>query len=376
MRDDYSWTDVILIDPRGIVGNGDADTQFRQERYAKALALKPNSPNYYILTTSVSRRSSEDRNYFVLGRPSRFSIPYLLNALRTIRKFDSPFAILTCSDPWESFTAMMILKIMLRHRGITYTQLHADITDPKWRKSTLVNRARFTLAKLSLRISARVRVVTETQKEKLVSSLKIPQSKIFVAPVPLNHAILQADYQSRADLQTIRVGFVGRLHPDRGTSNFLNFVRILRKSEEEFSTVIIGEGIEKQSFLAELIEIVGENRVAYLGFLETESLLQELNKLSVVCSFAPTESYGRILREVIFLGIPVLAAKSAGALEVCQKFGDDAVQIISNFNDEKEVHIKFANAIKSGQDSSLRERIQIEDLQNVDALIESWKRYD
>jgi hypothetical protein len=68
---------------------------------------------------------------------------------------------------------------------------------------------------------------------------------------------------------------------------------------QDFKVIIIGSGNQKSNFLARLKSIISTSRVIYLGQLSERELNNAWNKIGVLVSIAPVESYGRVMREAL-----------------------------------------------------------------------------
>ena len=67
---------------------------------------------------------------------------------------------------------------------------------------------------------------------------------------------------------------------------------------------------------------ISKNRIIYLDQLSESELRKAWKKIGVLVSMAPVESYGRVIRESLIVGVPVWATPSAGVKDLmdnCKK---------------------------------------------------------
>jgi glycosyltransferase involved in cell wall biosynthesis len=135
--------------------------------------------------------------------------------------------------------------------------------------------------------------------------------------------------RSKANSPHLRLAFVGRIHRDRGTSQFVEILKHLQLLRREIEILVVGEGPEKDNFLNELSAIGPSIKVNHLGHLEGESYAMVWNRIDILLSTAPLESYGRTIREALVSGTPVLAIESSGVIELNYALRKNWIQLIS-----------------------------------------------
>ncbi|ASY18024.1 glycosyltransferase [Candidatus Planktophila versatilis] len=368
------WRDVLVIDPRGTIGEGDRDTRRRQEFYRDELKRKSGNRKYIIITAGNLVKKNQGKDTYVLSKPNRISIRFISRGVRTVRKLGLTNAVFTCADPWEGLFSVLMIKFFSRVNGQVHVQIHADITDFKWRKLNIANRTRYRLSFVTLKFAQIVRVVSETQKTRLAKDFNISDERIVVSPLPVNLSVFEHEHKLRIS-NTRLIGFVGRLHPDRGIKTFCNFVRILNNYDQKFKVRIIGSGPFESVFHQDLLQTIETNRIEFTGFLESGEYSSRLSELSVLASFAPSESYGRTIREALICGVPVLATPSAAVEDLLKIVPKDELQVLSQFVDEKKVYSQYLKAIEIGNMASTGSLLTRENEQNIESIVESWGKY-
>lgn len=368
------WRDVIVIDPRGIIGDGDLDTVARQRFYSETLKSKQNSPRYIVIGTKSKTPRELFEDFYAISKPRRFSILFVLRASRTIKQLKIKNAVFTCADPWESLLSLKIIKFLSGIEGQVHVQIHADITDPNWRRFNVVNLLRYYIALLTLRSASVIRVVSQVQKKRLQQIKYLKNKSIFVAPIPINSWIEKNRLIQRRTNKNI-IGFVGRIHPDRGLDAFCKLIATVNLQNQSFSVRVIGSGPMEEQFRENLLKIVGKDRLEFTGHLEAENYSKVFCEISVLGSFAPSESYGRAIREALICGIPVLAAPSIAVTELSVDISSKALQVISNTDNQENVYRKYLDAMNAQGFELVGSKLLEENSNTIEAIINTWGLY-
>ena len=99
------WRDVIVIDPRGLIGTGDLDTRKRQEFYRDKLKEKPSAPRYIILSAGDLDRTPSIENTYILSKPSRLSLRFIVKGIQTIKSLKLSEVVITFIIRFHMLTA-------------------------------------------------------------------------------------------------------------------------------------------------------------------------------------------------------------------------------------------------------------------------------
>jgi glycosyltransferase involved in cell wall biosynthesis len=171
---------------------------------------------------------------------------------------------------------------------------------------------------------------------------------------------------------SLAIGFVGRLQSDRGVDKFLELVAKLRQKNLLFSVIVAGDGPESKSFEIELEKILPRENVKFLGNLKPTEMVEAWSQIGILVSTAPTESFGRAIREAIAWGIPVWAIPSSGVsdlqIEVSQLY---VKNLDIDLPAERQVEI-CRELLSAEIPLEVRKRIIEADRYALDSLIESW----
>jgi glycosyltransferase involved in cell wall biosynthesis len=117
------------------------------------------------------------------------------------------------------------------------------------------------------------------------------------------------------------IGTIGHLSSIKGQTDFVRAAAIIAKKRDDVNFVIIGEDkspdkrnrIEIENLITELNL---QNRVQLLGWIEDVRELYASFDLFV--SSARAEPFGLVIVEAMASGVPVVATKSEGALEIIE----------------------------------------------------------
>ncbi len=131
---------------------------------------------------------------------------------------------------------------------------------------------------------------------------------------------------------------------------------------DDFSCLVIGDGLESKYFKEELSKILPRERLNFTGKLVRSEVLRNFDNLRVLLSTAPTEGYGLAIREAMSAGLDKLELHFP--------------HLISTFQTESEGVAVLDAALDTGvQDSevlSFRRTLEFENESNLVSLIQSW----
>jgi len=365
---------VLILDPRGNIAVGGKDVVARHETYAKELFTQGKSSrlDLKVFSAGVSIQSSgKGKNKMVINisKPTFNSYMFAKKVNKYIKTNNLNVRLLVAGDPWESYWSAYFLDKFLNKKIPIQIQVHGDIADPRWRRINLRNRIRYSFAKLSLPKASSVRAVTKYQAENLVNSFGIKREKIVVVPVPITVTSKSASLKSE---RAKTIGFIGRIHQDRGIWAFIKLVRILNSGAKDFKVFVIGDGPSKDKFLFELGSIIPKNRIIYLGQIPESELLKAWKKIGVLVSMALVESYGRVMRESLIAGVPVWATASAGVKDLLDNCKKGEVKLLDLSKSDASLGKDFKTLLKTKLSSDSSKRFIKENNTYTATLANSW----
>ena len=365
---------VLILDPRGNITVGGKDVIARHETYAKELLMQGKTSRLDLKVFSAgvpAKNSSKSKNERVItiSKPTFNSFLFAKKVFKFIKINNLNVKLLVAGDPWESYWSAYFLNKFLNKKIPIQIQVHGDIADPRWRRINLRNRFRYSLAKLSLSKASSVRAVTKYQAENLVKAFGIKRERIVVVPVPITVVSKSVALQSE---RPKTIGLIGRIHQDRGIWEFIRLIRILNSSSKDFKVVVLGQGPSKDKFLLKLSSVISKNRIIYLGQLPESELRKAWKRIGVLVSMAPVESYGRVIRESLIVGVPVWATLSAGVKDLMDNCKKGEVKILDLSKSDASLDKDFNSLLKTKISSDFSKRFVKENNTYATKLASSW----
>jgi len=336
---------VILMDPRGTVLGGGLDVFERIENYGCEITRFGYDLKLLVFSSYTKTKDFKSTNFDIisLSKPTFNALFFAIRAKKYLKKKDLNFKLLIASDPWESFwSAYLLNKICLKRIPIQI-QVHGDIANPAWKKISIRNRIRFNLAKLSMNKASGIRTVGSSQARKVSELFKIKKNQISVIPVPIiNLRITSDSFSTRPKT----LGLIGRIHTDRGIYDFIKLIKSLSVVRDDFSVIIAGDGPNKSYLLEEIKKLLPKSKIRYLGHLSSKELAKVWREIGVLVSTAPTESYGRAMREALVAGVPVWATQSSGVEDLILQANKNAVTILDLKKSNRELSLELDQILK------------------------------
>jgi len=343
---------VLILDPRGNILSGGLNVIERHNSYGKNL-LKYDLEVFSTSQTLADSGKSINVCITNVMAPTFNAYKFSQKAFKLIKAKNLDVKLLVSGDAWESYWSAFFLNRRLKKKVPIQIQLHGDIANPLWRRININNRFRYLFAKISIPKADSIRAVSKYQSDLVIKTFGVDRKIISVIPVPIND-LCDISRSSKQPAKTI--GFIGRIHKDRGIWEFVEFVKKLNSQNKDFKIVIAGSGPDKNEFLNQLYKKVPKSRVSYLGQLPQEKLAKLWKQIGVLVSMAPVESYGRVMREALVAGVPVWATESSGVKELMDKCEKGTVKILdlnkstSALNQDFEILLKTKVGPKFGKE--------------------------
>ena len=365
---------VLILDPRGNIAVGGKDVIARHEIYAKELRGQGKTSNLElkVFSAAVSAKSSskvKNESVTTISKPTFNSYVFAKKVHKFIKLNNLDVKLLVAGDPWESYWSVYFLNRFLKKKTPIQIQVHGDIADPRWRRINLRNRIRYSLAKLSLPRASSVRAVTKYQAENLVNAFGIKNERIVVVPVPIN---VLSNTLSINTNRPKAIGLIGRIHQDRGIWDFVKLVSLLNFGSKDFKVVVVGDGPSKDKFLLKLESVITKSRIIYLGQLTESELSKAWKKIGVLASMAPVESYGRVIRESLIVGVPVWATASSGVKDLMGNCKKGEVKLLDLSKSSVSLEKDFNSLLKTKVSSDFSKRFIKENNIYAAKLANSW----
>ncbi len=322
-------SDVVLFDPRGNFSGLDQDLIDRHKEYILVAREFPlTTISRLVVLTGKTKQVGilyRDDALVIIGcnRHMWFGVFMNFRKLVVLREIDFFPQIITCSDPWASYfyarmSSIFRIKSIDKRRIPVQLQVHADFLAKSWSAAGLIPFTKSVLSRIAIKRSDEIRCVSETIATDIVKRFKVPISKVISIPVPLNVSAMKFPVEKELPHS---IGFVGRIHFERGLMIFSNIARELIKIEPNLRIIIAGDGPERNFFLKQLQADIPARNIEFLGQLNRIQMEAAWDKIGILLSTAPTESYGRSTREALMHGIPVWGIPSRGITELIEEAG-------------------------------------------------------
>lgn len=304
---------IYFIDPRGRFDFGDSDVISRHYSYINTYKQNFSEPLEIEVMGSAERKISGGLMGTRISKRTFNLIKYIYRVRLQLRgQKDSVFV---ASDPWFSFAAAMGLQKTRNSQDKIQLQLHGQYLNSN--ENRFKQFVTLQYLKFCIHLSDQVRFVNQAEYLKFLSECPKARQKMFCAPVPINEVFFSKDF-TKAPPRPLVLGLVGRLHPERGLKEFVELAVILKNQFATLKLLIIGEGKIESEFRRHLNRDFGSN-FEFTGKLSPQELVLKLPDIGVLASCAPSESYGRSMREALLLGVPVIATLSDGSRELAEK---------------------------------------------------------
>nr|WP_317892080.1 glycosyltransferase family 1 protein [uncultured Sphingomonas sp.] len=108
----------------------------------------------------------------------------------------------------------------------------------------------------------------------------------------------------------VAIGFLGRLVLEKGLDIFADVVALLRDRGVRHKVLVIGEGPARDWFAERVPD------AAFAGFQRGDALGRAVASMDVLFNPSVTETWGQVTSEAMAAGVPVVAARATGAVDL------------------------------------------------------------
>lgn len=108
----------------------------------------------------------------------------------------------------------------------------------------------------------------------------------------------------------VAVGFLGRLVKEKGLDVFADVANALRRRGVRHRVLVVGEGPARDWFAARVPDAV------FAGFQSGDALGRAVASMDVFFNPSVTETFGNVTTEAMAAGVPVVAARATGAVDL------------------------------------------------------------
>lgn len=293
------------------------------------------------------------------------SIRYLIYVSSLIKSGVINPSIVIAGDPFRGLFVCKLLRFLRITPSRIQVSVHGEINTNGFgssRKAKLEN----LLFKILVRGVDSIRLVLQDQILNTENVFGITNEKIVVAPVPISLDFI--DLKAKKPGKTI--GFVGRLHQERGIDLWIETIKTIKTKGIDFELRIIGDGPLRRYFEEEVQKIGVPYE--FTGRLTQNELKSEWTNISVLLSAAPTESYGMAMREAVMQGCAVVSYTNSGSKDVAKHY-PNSVKLFTDSSSGVSLIIEAMNSQIDIQEVE-RYRNEFTQLQkdNITKLVKSW----
>jgi glycosyltransferase involved in cell wall biosynthesis len=381
MRYSTSRTTILIHPNIGSVATSLSDLLSRLNVYGKAMQdFTGDESQQLILFLGISKKDMSIVRKFNFGglrivrlsKNSRFPILFSMRTLLYLKMNfpkHSNFTLIA-GDLRASLFPILASKYAFRTRTRIQISIHGAVTPSmatqrsrKYFKTLLTS---FAIAK-----SDSIRVVSQHLRNEVIEKVPSSREKIFISPIPILISNSRMNISDRSQaIQSFAI--VGRLHPERGVIEALDYCSNILSLDVKYKLIIIGDGTSlpevrhwiKNSGLVDQIQVIGQ--------LTQDELFEYWNKIDLLVSNAPFEGYGMTIREAALRGCRILARRNSGTIALQNEFGD----VVSLFENADDFQVKFERIKDVNVDQkyvqSLRENQYLADKNSVHLLVETW----
>ena len=367
---------VILL-PKYSGNSVDINEVFKRlQRYATQMAVISNG-KYSELVVVISSSRLQDLQINESTFPNLRIFSLQNNLLGTLgfsilstfklKKFKIKPTILISGDPWRGFISCLFVSFISQPRHRIQFQIHGELL-PKGSNLFLMILRR-SIYSLAINYSTSIRVVSPHLRETLVSRNNNLRSKIVVSPVPVQISHFPVQLK---EVKGLNIGFIGRLHPERGTDLCLAIINKMASQNLNFRISIIGDGPESSKLRSNIAMNELQKFVDFEGRIPNSELVEFYRKLNCLLVCAPQEGYGLSIREAVIQGVFVIALENKGTREARELF-PESVYLFKTVDEAAALMEKFRDKRLSKETADYNQERQLKvDQESITNLAKSW----
>lgn len=357
-----------------MVAKGGAQTIDRHFRYAKELGIATRDGYRLIIITKTDAQNEEvllGNLLLIKFHSDRATvINFALSAFKRIK--NENIKLIVVGDPWSPFYIGLLIRLLLRRRIPIQVQLHADLFSQDWLNIGVLNRIKSKLSLPAINFASSVRFVSQNQLNSGLTKIRRLNEKSFVAPVYLDEPIGKLTRKKKNIQDEITLGVLGRIHQDRGLDKLVMLLLPIIRAGIKLRVIIAGEGPYKKIFQNQAETFGISEYFTYVGYVSGEQLNDFLRQIDVLVSMAPSESYGRSIREALLAGVPLWAVPSSGVMELKELVEEGDVSLIDLQLSPKEQISLLQKIMMHNVSSETKNKIISENQRGIRELIDSW----
>ena len=353
---------IYIIDTKGNLDTRKSDVINRHLKYAESFDQKcgvQGEKGRIIVLGRNANQPNFDSKYLsiVTFKKSKQLLRYFWITRNFLSREEGKTLTLIAGDPWHSTLVALLIQIFMRKRVRLESQLHFDFVNFFRSRGFFVSRVLPKTTLMFLRLVDQIRVVDRNSLELLQNTMNA-NIEIYLAPSLSNiDPTFRCSRTPQRNLEP-RLLFVGRLHEERNPSDFIKFLRLLDSRGFKYNARIIGDGPLASELKLGSSDLVARKVLRFAGELSGRALLEEYCHSDILISCAKHESYGRALREAIYMGARVLTFETTGSSSLREEVGAKYVTFVSSDVTPEQLISKIEGLLQTEVDSKTKEQIR------------------
>jgi glycosyltransferase involved in cell wall biosynthesis len=352
---------IYILDTKGNLDARKSDVISRHLKYAESFDQKcgtrGENGRIVVLSRNVNQPNfgSKYLDVIVFKKSKRLH-QYFWRTRNFLSREEGKTVALIAGDPWHSTVIALLIKLFIRKRVRIESQLHFDFINFFRSSGFFLSRVLPKITLMILRLVDQIRVV-DRNSLKLLQNTMNADIEIYYAPslISVDPTFLCSRTPERN--HEPRLLFVGRLHEERNPSEFIKFLRLLDSKGFKYNARIVGAGPLARELNMESSDLVARKVLRFTGELSGRELLEEYCRSDVLISCAKHESYGRALREAIYMGAKVLTFETTGASALQEEVGAKYVKYVSSDINPDQLISRIEGLFKTEVDSKTKQQL-------------------
>lgn len=143
------------------------------------------------------------------------------------------------------------------------------------------------------------------------SYLKVSKKKVIYNPLPISKEENFIKYGKK------NIIWIGRFHEVKNLKLFLDAVKELAAIRSDFQVTILGDGKDSALYKNYVKDLVQQNVVTFYG--NVKNPYKYIKNSTMLVSTSKSEGFGNVFIEAMSLGVPVVATKTIGSMEIVNR---------------------------------------------------------
>lgn len=367
---------IYMIDTKGNLDTRKSDVINRHLKYAESFdqrcGVRGEKGRIVVLSVDVNQPSFDSEFLSIVTFKKAKKLPrYFWTTRNFLSREEGKTLTLVAGDPWHSTLIALLIKIFVRKRVRIESQLHFDFVNFFRLRGFFVSRVLPKITLIVLKLVDQIRVVDRNSLEFLQNTMNA-NTEIYLAPSLISIDPTFRCSRARNRKLEPRLLFVGRLHEERNPSEFIKFLRLLDSRDFQYDARIIGDGPLASELKLESSDLMARKVLRFAGELNGSALLKEYCHSDILISCAKHESYGRTLREAIYMGARVITFETTGARSLREEVGSKYVKFVSSDITPDQLILKIQELVQAEVDSKTKQQLSESQDNILKTLSDHW----